>query len=873
MLSDLRYRLRALFRRAHVERELDDELRFHLDRQRESYLASGMTVEEASRQVRVHFGVMDTVKDDCRDAWGLRAIDELARNLRYAGRTLAKRPGFAVVCIATLGLAIGANSAVFSALNAIVLRPLPFPDAHQLVRIDQYEPGAARASTFAAPARVEDWNRLATAFRGVTGYFLDDLTETSGEFPERISRAWVAPRFFDVLGVPPARGRVFTADEERFGGPQAAIVSERFWTRRFGASDDQPGRTLRIGTQFVPIVGVMPASFTFPNASVDVWSPSPPNAPYARNRQATWLVTVGRLRTATSREMGEADLNRVQAALGRQYPATDAKLALSVVALKALTVGGATRSLWMLFAAVSLLLAVACTNIAALLLARNAERRREIAIRYSLGASRARVLGQLLTEATILACLGSAVGIGLAMAGLRILRTSASGLPRVDEIGLDVTLVAYSLACGVGAALFFGLLPALRSIKSTTRQATWQRRTETTATTRLQWTLVTIQVALSVTLLFGAGLLTRSFDRLTRVPLGFDPSSVLTFRITGNWGETVDLAALTRRVDATLDALRHVPGVAGAATSVAVPGVPFEFDSEVRIQELPAEANRRIVAAGRIVSSGYFATLQIPLVAGAECADDPPSTAALVNRSFARLYLAGGGTGLGYHLSEVLPDGRPVMSATIVGLVEDAKEQGLTEPSRPTIYWCNSAPVPTPVFLVHAQVDPASALAETIRRRIHEIDAGRAMYDVHPLAERLDDTLAESRFRTVLLTAFAVTAVSLSAIGLYGTLSYIVTMRRREIGVRLAMGALRRDTVLLFVRQGISVTVAGCIAGLWLSAAARRGLSGMLYGISFVDPVTVGGVVAVVLVMGIAASMWPAIRAARVDPVQVLRED
>jgi len=872
MLTDLRYRLRALFRRKDVERELDDELRFHIERQRETYIARGMSAEQAARQVRLDFGVTDAVKDECRDAWGVRAVDEFARNVRYAGRSLAKRPSFAIVCVLTLGLGIGANSAVFSALNAIVLRPLPFPDAHQLVRIDQYEPGAARASTFAAPARVEDWHRMASAFRGVTGYFLDDLTETSGEFPERVSRAWVAPRFFDVLGVAPATGRAFTAEEERFGGPQAAIVSERFWIRRFGAVDDGRRRTLRIGTQFVPIVGVMPASFTFPDAGVDVWSPSAPDAPYAQNRQATWFVTIGRLRSAVTAEAGEADLNRVQAALGQQYPATDARLAVRVAPLKALTVGAATRSLWMLFAAVSLLLMVACTNIAALLLARNAERRREISIRYSLGASRARVLGQLLTEAMMLACLGSAVGVAVAIGGLHVLKTSASGLPRVDEIRLDAALVAYSLTCAAGAALVFGLLPALRTTGSTIQQGMRQRHTETPVTTRLQWSLVTIQVALSVTLLFGAGLLIRSFDRLTRVSLGFDPSRVLTFRITGNWGETVDFAALTRRLNATLDGLRHVPGVADAATSLATPGVPFDFDSEVRIQELPPEGNRRIVASARVVSSGYFSTLHVPLVAGTGCADDPPSPGAVVNRSFARLYLTGA-TGLGYHLQELLPDRRPAMSATIVGVVEDAREQGLSEPPRPTIYWCNSAPVPSPVFLVRAQADPATALADTIRRRVHEIDAGRAVYDVRPLAERLDDTIAENRLRTVLLTAFALIAVSLAGIGLYGTLSYIVTTRRREIGLRMALGALRRETVLLFVWQGVSVTTAGCIAGVWLSAAAGRGLAGMLYGVSWIDPLTLAGVMAFVIGVGIVASVWPAVRAARVDPIQVLRED
>lgn len=574
MLSDLRYRLRALFRRSRVERELDDELRFHLERQRDKYIASGMPARDAARRVRIDFGTTDAIKEECRDARGIHAFEEIIRNVRYARRTLARRPGFATVVVVTLGLGIGANSAVFSALHAVVLRSLPFPEADQLVTIEQYEPGAAQASIFAAPARVEDWHRLTGTFQAISGYFGDDLTETSGELPERISEAWVAPRFFEVCGVAPAFGRIFTRDEERFGGPAVAIVSERFWKRRFGENNTLRERSLRIGGRSVTIVGVMPPPFAFPNADVDVWRPSPPDSPYARNRAATWFRTIGRLRTGVSADQAVSDLNRVQAGLGQQYPETDAKLAVRVTALKAATLGSISKSLWMLFAAVSLLLLIACTNIAALLLARNAERRREISIRFSLGASRSAVVRQLLTEALVLACLGSAVGIAIAVAAFQAFRSLGAGLPRMMEIRLDWAVILYSLTCAVGASIIFGLFPALRTARAVA-DANSHRRTETIATNRLQWMLVGIQVALSVTLLFGAGLLIRSFDRLARVPPGFDASRVMTFRITGNWGETTDMAGLRRRMLTALDALRSTPGVAAAATSVAVPACRF----------------------------------------------------------------------------------------------------------------------------------------------------------------------------------------------------------------------------------------------------------------------------------------------------------
>jgi len=537
-----------------------------------------------------------------------------------------------------------------------------------------------------------------------------------------------------------------------------------------------------------------------------------------------------------------------------------------VTPLKTATVGGVTRSLWMLFAAVSLLLLVACTNIASLLLARNAERRHEIAIRYSLGASRAAVVRQLLTEAIVLALVGSALGLGIAVGALRAFRALGTGLPRIAELRLDWALVVYSLACAAFSVIVFGLLPSMRTARS--HDGVSHRRTETIATNRLQWTLVGIQVALSVTLLFGAGLFIRSFDRLMRISPGFDASRVITFRITGNWGETVDMAALKRRILTTLESLRATPGIVAAATAVAVPGVSFQFDTELRIVEAPADAASKITARNRFVSSGYFDALAIPVLSGSQCADEAPVQTAVINRAFETLYLSGH-TASGSHVQEIT-SGR---IATIIGVSGDAREQGLNEPPAPTIYWCASAPNPMPVFLVRTQAGDPATMTETIRRTIRQIEPGRAVYALRPLAERLDDTLTENRLRMILLSSFALTAVLLAAVGLYGTLSYIVSIRRREIGVRIAMGALRSTTMVLFLKQGIGVTLAGCVAGLWLSAAAGRGLSGMLYGVTAMDPSTFAIVLGVMIAIGALASVWPAARAARVDPIQVLREE
>ena len=710
-----------------------------------------------------------------------------------------------------------------------------------------------------------------STLEAVTGYYTDDMSEISAELPERLARAWVAPRFLQVWGVPPALGRGFTAEEERFGGPAAAIVSDRLWKRRFGADPGVTGHGLRVGRQSVPIVGVMPPGFAFPVHDVDIWMPSPPDAPYALNREATWFTVIGRLKSRVTVADAQADLDTVQARLGAQYPATDARLAVRVQPLKDVTVGGVSRSLWMLFAAVSLLLLIACTNIAALLLARTADRRQEIAIRYSLGASRASIVRQLLTEALVLAVLGLLAGLAVAAAAFRAFRALAGSLPRMAELRFDTTLAAYSLGCALTATVLFGLLPALRNTRRGAGGSLAERSRSVTASTyRLQWVLVGVQVALAVTLLFGAGLLLRSFDALSRVAPGFDPSHVLTFRMTGNWGETVDQRALRRRIDLALEAIRSMPGVEAAATSLATPGVPFEYQTEFRLLDGDTRPNDRIVASTRAVSAGYTTTMRIPLLAGKACEQESSLPTALVNRRFADLYLPGGSP-VGRHVEQV-PSSPNIPAAAIVGMVGDAREQGLDRAPVPTIYWCNSAPVPTPLFLVRAQGEPA-AIGAAIRRRMHEVDAGRSVYEMVPLEDRLADTFAENRLRTALLTAFAATAVSLAAVGLYGTLSYVVAMRRREIGVRLAMGALRREILSSFLSQGLRVSLAGGVAGLAAGFALGRALSGMTYGVSALDLPTVGGVVLLVLVAATLSSMWPALRAARIEPAEVLREE
>lgn len=561
---------------------------------------------------------------------------------------------------------------------------------------------------------------------------------------------------------------------------------------------------------------------------------------------------------------------------------------MAIEPLKETEVGGVRSSLWMLFGSVSLLLLIACTNIVTLLLARATQREHEISVRFSLGAPRSALVAQLLTETFVLALAGALLGLIVAGGASRVFRTLAGSLPRVDEIHLDMRIVAYSLLCSVVATLLCGVLPAIRGTRRNLSSSLAQcGRSQVSGGISLEWLLVGTQVALAVTLLVGAGLLLRSFQALGHVSPGFDAGHVLTLHVSGSWGETADMRGLTQRIDRIIETLRTTPGVQAAADSAELPGVPSEFQTELKFAEGPADPEHKIVAESRFVSPGYFSTMQIPQLAGEPCQEpkllvspgspggvrfEAGSITALVNHRFADTYLAGSNI-IGRHLQAVGNAFlRPEDSGEIRGIVGDAREEGLNREPGPTVYWCISAPSPDPYYLVRTHTEPM-ALAETLRKEVRNIEPARSVFDIVPLEERLSEAFSENRLRTILLTFFALTAVSLACVGLYGTLSYAVSARQREVGLRLALGALREQIVKQFVLEGLRVTLLGCVAGWGLAAAFARILSGMLYGVSPTDAATLSAVIFLVLAVAGAASLVPAIRAAQVEPMEVLREE
>jgi putative ABC transport system permease protein len=861
---------KSLFPKRASEAQMNSELRFHIDELTDENIAMGMPPEEARRRAMLEFGGQEKFKEEVRDVYRIRLLDATAANLKSAFRFIQKSPTFSATIILTLALAIGANSAVFSAIDAILLKPLPFPSADQLMRVDQHNPKSPNPLPLVAPVRLEDWNNLNSTFQALTGYYTEDVSESTGALPEKVTRAWTSPRFFQVWAMVPALGREFTPEEETLNGPAAVLISDRFWRRRFNADPGIVGKNLRLDGHLTPVIGVMPPSFLFPNREADLWCPIPAGLSYGQARENNWFTVIGRLKPGVTVAQAGANMATVQAQLGRQFPKTDAQLSVGIEPLKEVTIGDSRRSLWLLFGSVTLLLFIACTNIVALLLSRSAQRQHEISVRFSLGAPRGALIAQLLTETFLLALIGSGLGLFLAAAASDIFRSLAAQLPRIEEIHLDARIVLYSLACSVVVTLLCGLVPAVRGTRRSLSASLAQfGRSQVSGRNPLQWLLVGIQVALAVILLAGAGLLLRSFRELGRVSRGFDSGHILTFQLSMNWGETGDMKKLRQLTDRLLETLRGTPGVEAAAISVGVPGVPFKYQTELKLIEGRAESEPKLVAENRFVSASYFPTMRIPLLAGEVCreTDGPPTL--VVNHAFADAYFPGA-SAIGHHVQPVgLGYSGP---GEVIGISGDARESGLDHAPVPTAYWCAPVAEPGSFFLVRTRNAPMT-MAETVRRQIHDIEPQRSVYDFAPLEQHFSDALAENRLRTVLLTFFAATALSLACIGLYGTLSYSVNVRQREVGLRLALGALRHQIAWQFLWQALAVCTAGCLAGWALATAATRLLAGLLYGVSPSDVPTLSGVIFLVLIVAAAASFFPAIRASRVEPMRVLREE
>jgi len=793
----------------------------------------------------------------------------MLEQFRAAVRSARHRRATAVAIVATLALGIGANSAIFSFVDAVLLKPLPYPDAGRLVAAYESNPRLKQATQLVAPVRLEEWNHENRTFVALAGSYFENVTDTTGAMPERVEAMRTSPRFFSVLGVDAALGRTLTADEERFGGPPAVVISDSLWRAHFNCDPTVVGRRLILSGTSRTIVGVMPAAFRYPTAATEAWIPAQMAAGLLRERRARFYTTVGRLKPGVSLDLAQADLMAVQARLGERYPDTDRGWSASLIDLKEEQVAGVRRSLLLLFAAVGLVLLAACGNVACLLLADAARRRHEVAVRLALGASAATVVRQLLAEGLVLAIVGASLALVFAQWAAAALRRLASDVPRIDEVHVDGRLVLFTIVVGAATTIAFALAPAVRATRVDPADALARGgRGQTGGQYFLQRVLVSAQIALAIVLLVGAGLLLRSFARLSAVSPGFDPANVIAFRMSASWSESGPSVA-TRQAR-TVSRLEQVPGIEAAAVGQAPPAgldVPPQAFAIVG-----RDTTEKLFSHGRAVSAGYFRTLRIPILQGETCSADPaapPFSKALVTRAFADRFFPGD-SAIGHALT---PGIAPERTIDVIGVVGDVRENGLVHAAEPLIYWCGYSPYwPDPFFIVRTSAaHPASAAA--IRAALFDIEPKRAIYAVQTLDETLARSVSQQRVNTILLCLFAATALLVAALGVYGVLSQVVANQRRDIGIRMAVGARASQIIASILAQAGAMTAVGAVAGIAGASLLARVMATLLFGISVHDPVAFLAVPLVLALVAGAAAVVPARRAASTDPIQALRDE
>ncbi|HEU4630001.1 MAG TPA: ABC transporter permease [Gemmatimonadaceae bacterium] len=798
-------------------------------------------------------------------------VDSLLQDLRFALRSLRRSPGFTLVAVLTLALGVGANTAIFSVVDGVLLAPLPLREPDRLVAVgERVDGGAPTDFTSTSPGSFFDWQRQTRTVR-LAGFAGSARTLTGRGEPERLLGASTVGGLFDVLGVPPLFGRTITPADETPEAQRVIVLSYATWRRLFGEDRGVVGRTLTLDGASHTIVGVMPPSFRFPDTGTEFWVPSRFDAEFRANRDQYFIQVVGRLAPGATLEQARTELAVVSERLQRDWPMYNSDLRIVVRPLQETIVEGVRTRLLVLMAAVAFVLLITCANLGNLLLARASGRHREIAVRQALGAGRTRLARQLLTESLVLALAGGAAGllVGQGFLELLLAAQATTNLPRVDEIGLDARVLLFTLGVSVAAGLFFGSLPAWQLARARSGEAL---RTGTRGSAGHQWArsaLVVSELALAMVLLTGAGLLLRSFALMQRVDPGFTADHVLTFDVTRP-GEDASFTATS------LERIRALPGVRSAAVVSQLPvtgrGIGAWFNRLDR--PLPPDV-KPTGEAYRVVTPGYFATIGLPLKRGRLLTPDDrrERPAVVINEALARRYYAGEDP-IGKAIYLGAPDNRLFDHGTIVGVVGDTRDAGLGSDPLPTVY------IPLAVMpgwrsfsYVVRTAGPPTAVAGAVRNVIRTLDATVPVRNVRTLDAVLAESVAPARWSTTLLGVFAGVALVMAALGVFGVLSFVVAQRTRELGIRMALGAAPSAVRRTVVRQGLRLVVAGLALGLAGAFALTRLMGSLLYGVAPTDPATYAGVAAVLVGTAAVASWLPARRATRVDPIIALRAE
>ena len=799
----------------------------------------------------------------------------LISDFRYALRVLFRTPSFSIGVVAVLALGIGTNTAIFSIVNAVLLRPLPFAEPERLVRLFHVPPQNAFPGmpTFSvSPANFYDWKREAQSFESMAAYRFRQFTLTGSGTPRAVVAGAVGRDFFQAVRMQPALGREFLPEEDTPARSHVVILSDGFWKTQLAGKRDVVGKSLQLDGESYTIVGVMPPGFSVRAWAItarDIWVPLAHNDAARAVRENHNEQVIARLRPGVDLTRARTEMRLISERLEREYPQANTGWGATVIPLQELIVGDVRRALVMLLGAVALVLLIACANVGNLLFARALSRRKEIAIRSALGAGRVRVFQQLLIEALVLAVAGGALGLLLANVSLSTgAALLADQIPRADEISIDRAVLLFVLAASVTTGILAGALPALRAGASDLNDSLKEGgRSEGAVGVRTRRVLIVCEVALSVVLLMGAGVMLRSLVALRTLDPGFDPDNVLTMNVTLPEGRYAMPAQRSAFYDAVLERLRALPGVESAA---AIDDLPFVGGSvqpvvlEGEAEKLPRDQPTVQV---RAITPGYFKTMRIPVIDGHDIASSDVEVM-LVSRDAAKL-LWGTGDPIGGRVT------LPLMSKTIyrqvIGVVADVKQGALTEPTAPTVYWYTRERDWRFLTLVMRTSVPPLSVAPAATAAIRSLDPDQPVEDVRTMVQVRDELLTSQRFSAWLLGLFAAVALALASVGIYSVLSYIVRGRSREIGIRTALGAQTFDVVRLVLLEGMTPTLIGIAAGALAAIAAAKLLETLVFGVSASDPLTLVTVACTLAIVAAIASLAPAYRASRVDPVDVLR--
>jgi putative ABC transport system permease protein len=879
--------IRQCLIRRRMSRELKEEIQGHLAEKIDTLMARGMSREEAEHQARRAFGNVTRIEERSRETWMWPMVESIAADVRFALRGLRKDAGFAITTCLTIALGIGATTAIFSLVHAVLLRPLPFPEQEQLVWLKQQDhslPGVVPESL--SYPDYFDWRAQNHTLTGMASYSGGGgVTLETGGQAQRLEAQTVSANFFQVLGVAPMLGRDFRREDEK-AGHRAVMLSYSLWQSAFGSAPEIGGRTIKLGNQAYTVAGVMPKGFQFPleKPAPALWLSIADDAegpnPRTEQRGFDSLSVFGRLKPESTIEQATADLSLIASNLAHEYP--DYKWYSSALVEPELKhiVGDTRFALQVLSGAVLLVLLIACANVAGLLLARGSRRKAEFALRAAIGATRAKIVRQLLVESVVISLCGGIAGVVLAYGLLRGMARllAALNVPRTEDATIDGSVLLFAVGLSVLTGLLFGVLPAWRMSELEPVQALRDgTRSARLGKQGLLNALVVGQTAIGLVLLIGAGLLIRSFVRTLNVDPGFDPKQVLTARLGVNL--PFDKLNHDRHVQFYAELLKRVsvlPGVRAASAGWPLPMSGIDPGVSFSIAGRPvAKADHPSETIG-VVMPGFFETMRIPLLSGRTFQEQDGSGAApviVINHAFADEYFPHENP-IGKHIQVDAGDDvvdHPMRE--VVGVVGDVKRKGLTADVDPQYYLPYAQLVITNPFLVIRTSGDPAGLEKPLQTALHEMDKSVPLYQISTLENYISKSAAGPLFQTLLLSGFAGIALLLSALGLYGLLSYMVVQRTPEIGLRMALGAQKSDVLSMIVRRGLTLAMAGLGAGLFVSAMMTRLLSGMLYGIRPSDPITFVTVTAILLLVSLGATGLPAYRAACLDPLKTLRQE